>query len=118
MRVDLINAIKLSIATLKTMNIKESPINNTEIELKENFENVPWSAMHNYNELEILQDITLEFQDEFKNNEAIAVEDNWWYKEQTDTPKNMLKTEKKYVFDIKNAVAYTEDQVKRFLNLF
>lgn len=53
MKVNPINVIKLLLATFEAMNILETPINNAEIEVKQNFEKVLIDYMNDYKELKL-----------------------------------------------------------------
>lgn len=72
------NIINLRLTTFQAMNIPETPVNHAELELKENIEKILLNAMDNFNEIETLENNTLEFEEEFKNCEATAIEDNIW----------------------------------------
>lgn len=75
MKVNPINVIKLLLATFQAMNIAQTPINNAEIELKENFEKVLIDCMEDYNGIEIVEEESLDFQEPFKPYEVNAIED-------------------------------------------
>lgn len=78
MKVNPINVIKLLLATFEAMNIPETPINNAEIEVKENFEKVLIDCIDDYNGVEIIEEQSLDFQEPFKQNDINAIEDTLW----------------------------------------
>lgn len=106
MRVNPVNIINLLLTTFQAMNIPETPVNHAELELKENIEKILLNAMDNFNEIETLEDNTLEFEEEFKNCEATAIEDNIWYKSPTDSDKCTMDDEKLSYEYKKKAVEY------------
>lgn len=114
MKVNPINVIKLLLATFEAMNIAETPVNNAEIELTENFENVLIDFMQNYNGMEMIQEETLDFQEPFKQYEANAVEDTQWQKDIAEANSDVCSSDDELSYDYKNkAVQYWRSGKKK-----
>lgn len=75
MKVNPLNVIRLLLATFEAMNIAETPINDAEIQLKEQFEKVLINCMEDFNGIEVMEDETLDFQEPFKQYAVNAIED-------------------------------------------
>lgn len=75
MKVNPLNVINLLLATFQSLKIPESPINNNEIELKNQIEHILYDAMNEFNDLEMSIDETLDFQEPFKDVDPQIVED-------------------------------------------
>lgn len=76
MKVNPLNVINLLLATFQTLNIKETPINMREIEMKEHFEAILLDAMEEFNGVEMMVEESLDFQEPFKNSDAQIIEDD------------------------------------------
>ena len=76
MKVNPLNVINLLLATFQTLNIKETPTNVKEIELKEHFEAILLDAMEEFNGVEMIIEESLDFQEPFKNLDAQIIEDD------------------------------------------
>lgn len=114
MKVNPINVIKLLLATFEAMNIAQTPINNAEIELNKNFEKILHDSMQNYNELEMIQEETLDFQEPFKECEAYAVEDTLWHRDNKDDNSDGCSSDDDLSYDYKKkAVEYWRSGKKK-----
>lgn len=74
MRINPINVIKLLLATFEVMNLVETPVNNEERELANNFERI-LMEMEEYNNIEMIEDTSLDFQEPYKDIDMIPIED-------------------------------------------
>ena len=58
------------------MQIPESSVNRYEVELAENFKNILLSSINEANAVEVINEETLDFEEEFKDCEVNAIEDD------------------------------------------
>lgn len=72
------NVINLLLVSFQALNINESPITSKEIEVKEKIEDFLLSAMKEFNEVDVVVDESLDFQETFKNCETQIIEDRDW----------------------------------------
>lgn len=114
MEVNPINVIKLLLATFEAMNIAQSPVNNAEIQLTENFERILIDSMQDYNGVEMIQEETLDFQEPYKQYEAIAVDDTLSQKDIADADSDACSTDDELSYDYKKrAIEYWRSGKKK-----
>lgn len=114
MKVNPINVIKLLLATFEAMNIAQTPVNNAEIELAENFEKILTDSMQDFNGVEMIEEETLDFQEPFKQYEANAVEDTQWQHDIAETDPDVCSSDDELSYDYKNkAVQYWRSGKKK-----
>lgn len=70
-----LNVVNLLLLTFQSLKIPETPVNNNEIELKNQIEHILFDAMNEFNNVEISTDETLDFQEPFKDVDPHIVED-------------------------------------------
>ena len=75
MKFNSINIINLLMAYFQVLNIEQTPINIKEHEIYEQFKMILLDLMETSNELYILMEETLDFQENFKNTNACIIED-------------------------------------------
>ena len=75
MKVNPINVINLLLTTFQSLQIPDSPINNREIALKEQIESILLDSMNEFNNIGMIVDDTLDFQEPYKDMEVQIVED-------------------------------------------
>lgn len=75
MKINPINVIKLLLITFQSLHLPESPVNQNEIELKNKIESILLDSMNEFNDIEILTEDTLDFQEPYKDAEAQIIED-------------------------------------------
>ena len=80
MKINPINVITLLQATFQVMQIPKTSVNRYEVELVENFKNILLSSINEANAVEVINEETLDFEEEFKDYEVNAIEDDIWYK--------------------------------------
>lgn len=78
MKINPLNVIRMLLATFEVMHLPDSPVNNDEIQLKENFENILLTAMNEYSGFETVEENSLHFEEPFKDWEMEIVEDKEW----------------------------------------
>lgn len=76
MIVNPINVINLLLASFQMLNLENTPITQQEIDLKNSIEKILIDAMKEFNDIEIIEDDTLDFQEPYKDVQMQVVEDN------------------------------------------
>lgn len=109
MKVNPINVIKILLATFEAMNIAQTPVNNAELELADKFETILINTMQNYNEVEMIEEETLDFQEPFRQYDATAVEDTIWVKDTSDSDSETCSTDDQVSYEYKKKQLHTGD---------
>jgi hypothetical protein len=76
MIVNPMNVLNLLLITFQALNLKETPITKRERDLKEHIEQILLNSMHEFNELEVVEDETLDFAEPYRDIEMQVVEDD------------------------------------------
>ena len=84
MKINPINVITLLQATFQVMQIPETSVNKYEVELAENFKNILLTSINEANAVEVINQETLDFEEEFNDYEVNAIEDDILYKNLED----------------------------------
>lgn len=76
------NVINLLLIAFQSMNLENTPVNEEEITLKNSIEKILLNAMNEFNNIEIIDDSTLDFEEPYKDVNMEIVEDDgkdWAY---------------------------------------
>jgi hypothetical protein len=121
MQINPVNVINLLLVTFQSMNIPNSPISQQEIELKDQIEIILRDAMDYSNVIETISDETLDFQEEYKDNDAQIIEDIQlhWIPDVPSPPTDVCTTDyEELSYDYKRrAVEYWRSGKKKNLSL-
>ena len=77
MPINPLNVIQLLLVAFETMNIPDSEVNDAERQLADHFNEVLIQAMNEFNSVEIVEEITLDFSEPYNDWETSAVEDTY-----------------------------------------
>lgn len=101
MKVNPINVIRLLMATFEVFNLAETPVNNEERELADNFQKILIQSMEEYNGVEMIEETSLDFEEPYKDIEITAIEDQLFQPHPKESSDSCSEDDEPIDFDYK-----------------